>query len=90
MNFPKTAVSASRSHKNIPGRSKVYKTLRNGYTFHMPECAEYDPCSGNVAGPVPANPPPGKVRNIVAKFTIFKEREMVYKLWKELDGSVYS
>ena len=28
------------------------------------------------------------MRNIVANFTFFKEREMVRKLWKELDGSV--
>jgi len=37
----------------------------------------------------PGSPTPGKVRNIVAKFTFFKERELVRKLWKQLDGSVY-
>ncbi|KAH3689494.1 hypothetical protein DPMN_191818 [Dreissena polymorpha] len=31
----------------------------------------------------------GKVRNTVAKFTFFKDREMVRKRWKELDGTAY-
>ncbi|XP_052217926.1 uncharacterized protein LOC127835529 [Dreissena polymorpha] len=37
----------------------------------------------------PGSPISGKVRNIVAKFTFFKERETVRKLWKELDGTLY-
>ncbi|XP_052278539.1 uncharacterized protein LOC127877007 [Dreissena polymorpha] len=31
----------------------------------------------------------GKVRNIVAKFTYFKDRESIRKCWKELDGTVH-
>lgn len=37
----------------------------------------------------PGAPVDGKVRNIVAKFTYFKDREMVRKQWKELEGSVF-
>ena len=36
----------------------------------------------------PGSPISGKVRNIVAKFTYFKDRESVRKCWKELDGTV--
>jgi chromosome segregation ATPase len=37
----------------------------------------------------PGAPVVGKIRNIVSKFTYFKDREMVRKRWKELDGTVY-
>ncbi|KAH3794188.1 hypothetical protein DPMN_147719 [Dreissena polymorpha] len=37
----------------------------------------------------PGSPIPGKVRNIVAKFTYFKDRESVRKRWKELVGTVH-
>jgi hypothetical protein len=37
----------------------------------------------------PGAPTAGKVRNIVAKFSYFKDREMVRKRWKELDGTVF-
>jgi len=37
----------------------------------------------------PGMPIHGKVSNIVAKFTFFKDREMVRKRWKELDGTAY-
>ncbi|XP_052256425.1 uncharacterized protein LOC127861783 [Dreissena polymorpha] len=37
----------------------------------------------------PGVPTAGKVRNIVAKFSYFKDREMVRKRWKELDGTVF-
>ncbi|XP_052225006.1 uncharacterized protein LOC127840635 [Dreissena polymorpha] len=37
----------------------------------------------------PGMPLHGKVRNIVAKFTFFKDRDMVRKRWKELDGTAY-
>ena len=32
----------------------------------------------------------GRIRNIVAKFTLFKEREYVRKQWKTLEGSNYN
>ncbi|XP_060568531.1 uncharacterized protein LOC132727137 [Ruditapes philippinarum] len=32
---------------------------------------------------------PGRTRNIVAKFTLFKERELVRKQWKTLDKTKY-
>ncbi|KAH3740585.1 hypothetical protein DPMN_047291 [Dreissena polymorpha] len=32
----------------------------------------------------------GKTRNIVAKFSYFKDREMVRKKWKELDGTGFT
>jgi hypothetical protein len=38
----------------------------------------------------PGSPTQGKIRNIVAKFTYFKDREMVRKLWKELDGTAFN
>ncbi|XP_052238670.1 uncharacterized protein LOC127849972 [Dreissena polymorpha] len=37
----------------------------------------------------PGSPISGKVRNIVAKFTYFKDRESVRKCWKELDGTLH-
>ncbi|XP_052225073.1 uncharacterized protein LOC127840700 [Dreissena polymorpha] len=37
----------------------------------------------------PGSPTHGKIRNIVAKFSFFKDREMVRKRWKELDGTAF-
>jgi hypothetical protein len=37
----------------------------------------------------PGAPVAGKVRNVVAKFTYFKDREMVRKRWKELEGTLF-
>lgn len=33
---------------------------------------------------------PGRIRHIVAKFTLFKDREYVRKQWKTLDGTNYN
>ena len=38
----------------------------------------------------PGSPVHGKTRNIVAKFSYFKDREMVRKKWKELDGTGFT
>lgn len=35
----------------------------------------------------PGQPVPGKTRSIIAKFTYFKDREVVRKQWKELEGT---
>ncbi|XP_052222380.1 uncharacterized protein LOC127838566 [Dreissena polymorpha] len=37
----------------------------------------------------PSHPVHGKVRNIIAKFTFFKDRELVRKQWKHLTGTNY-
>lgn len=38
----------------------------------------------------PSEPKPGRIRSIVAKFTFFKDREIVRKQWKELSGTKYN
>ena len=38
----------------------------------------------------PGAPVPGKIRSIVAKFTYFKDRELVRKQWKNLDATRFS
>ncbi|XP_052788391.1 uncharacterized protein LOC128223149 [Mya arenaria] len=37
----------------------------------------------------PGSPITGKIRNIIAKFTYFKDREMIRKSWKQLDGTTF-
>ncbi|KAH3777115.1 hypothetical protein DPMN_178552 [Dreissena polymorpha] len=37
----------------------------------------------------PGQPVSGKIRNIVAKFTFFKDREMVQREWKHLSGAKF-
>ncbi|XP_052762106.1 uncharacterized protein LOC128204742 [Mya arenaria] len=37
----------------------------------------------------PGSPFAGKTRNIIAKFTFFKDREMVRKSWKQLDATQF-
>ena len=38
----------------------------------------------------PGQPIPGKIRNVVAKFTFFQDRERVRREWKELKGTNFS
>ncbi|KAH3704576.1 hypothetical protein DPMN_079634 [Dreissena polymorpha] len=69
--------------------NETAEVTKTNLRIHLQETVKITKDIADTIHRSPGQPVSGKIRNIVAKFTHFKDREMMRRQWKHLSGTGY-